>query len=569
MPFRRADAPATIPDEETIEWLLNHQNLTSKRGEATKLLDELNEEERGRTGLVKLGERTRTIQGDPFGIFPAWAGNVGHPRHYQLAEVLHPIFDKIFEAKRKELDSGASIQNFLTKVPNTDPRELACNVADLEEYDVVLDTAEELVLTFNVAGHSVRLMQARDFDKNNANNYNTVRALSSCEEQRKLVADEPMSIELQQYMMAGLPETHGTAGLSGRGERGFFTALRAKAREKYWLILTETERTAEGDALRARAPLSGTYIDLVRANWQPVWNNGPQDTDYFRQYLMDQEASKHVWKTVDGDMLIVIDMNRQVLFASFDELAQFLYGQEVVDLITRALDMWSFYTPLPAPKTAHHVVDDYIRRIHPELDPAKATGDPHGHTIHQSRDMRFTRSLDLEGPASVFLSLCDSVFAKTGDLVRFLMSSLDPEHYRECCEVWKKLPRNIPIKTCDEDFLSLFVLGVNGYTQRHRDTNDVAGGLAGLCTFGGYTGGALCLPQLGIKVPYSPGTCAIIRRDGLEHLVQDYSGPRFFVIGTNHESVRRHGLRMIGKLPPLPPRTSAGKRLREENEVIE
>jgi hypothetical protein len=84
--------------------------------------------------------------------------------------------------------------------------------------------------------------------------------------------------------------------------------------------------------------------------------------------------------------------------------------------------------------------------------------------------------------------LCDSVFAKTGDLVRFLMQSLDPERYQECCDAWKRLPRNIPIKTYNEGFLSPFVLGVNGYTQRHKDIHDVAGGLAGLCTFGNYTG---------------------------------------------------------------------------------
>ncbi|KAK0616298.1 hypothetical protein B0T14DRAFT_567906 [Immersiella caudata] len=236
-----------------------------------------------------------------------------------------------------------------------------------------------------------------------------------------------MSIELQQYMMARLLKTQGTPGLSGRGSRDFFTALCARARERYWLILSEEERATEREALQSQAPLSGTYVDLARANWQPGWNNGARDPDYFRQYLVDQEAAKNVWKLMKEEVVIVVDKNRQVLFASFDKLCQFLYGQELVSLITRALDMWSFYTPLPAPETARHVVDDYVRRIHPELDPAKATvdqlpnaktavahygcwdskGDPQGYTIYQSRNMPFTRSLDLEGPASLFASLCD------------------------------------------------------------------------------------------------------------------------------------------------------------------
>ncbi len=67
------------------------------------------------------------------------------------------------------------------------------------------------------------------------------------------------------------------------------------------------------------------------------------------------------------------------------------------------------------------------------------------------------------------------------------------------------------------------------------------------------TGANLCVPQLGIKVPYTPGTCAIIRGNGLEHLVQDYTGPRFFVIGTNHEACKKHAWRKLGRLPPLPP----------------
>jgi hypothetical protein len=52
MLLRQADASATIPDEEIIECLLNHQNLS---GQATKMLNELSEDEKSRTGLVKLG----------------------------------------------------------------------------------------------------------------------------------------------------------------------------------------------------------------------------------------------------------------------------------------------------------------------------------------------------------------------------------------------------------------------------------------------------------------------------------------------------------------------------------
>lgn len=79
----------------------------------------------------------------------------------------------------------------------------------------------------------------------------------------------------------------------------------------------------------------------------------------------------------------------------------------------------------------------------------------------------------------------------------------------------------------------------------------------------GMIGANLCLPQLGVKVPYASGACAILRGSGLVHLVHDYSGPRFFVIGTNHEACRRHAMRKLGRLPALPdppPRTYMGLR---------
>lgn len=67
-------------------------------------------------------------------------------------------------------------------------------------------------------------------------------------------------------------------------------------------------------------------------------------------------------------------------------------------------------------------------------------------------------------------------------------------------------------------------------------------------------GGNLCVPDLGIKVPYRPGTCLIIRGGALDHLVQDFMGTRYFIICTNHESCRQHALRKMGdpRAKPLP-----------------
>jgi hypothetical protein len=37
----------------------------------------------------------------------------------------------------------------------------------------------------------------------------------------------------------------------------------------------------------------------------------------------------------------------------------------------------------------------------------------------------------------------------------------------------------------------------------------------------------------------------------LEHLVEDYSGERYFIVGTNHESTKKFAWRRMGRLPPL------------------
>lgn len=83
---------------------------------------------------------------------------------------------------------------------------------------------------------------------------------------------------------------------------------------------------------------------------------------------------------------------------------------------------------------------------------------------------------------------------------------------------------------------------------------------------GHHAGGDLALPQLGMKVKYTSGTCAILRGDSLEHLVTDWSGTRYFIVGTNHNSCKRYSYRKMGLEPPLPPlQLKPAKRAREDD----
>lgn len=212
---------------------------------------------------------------------------------------------------------------------------------------------------------------------------------------------------------------------------------------------------------------------------------------------------------MDKDVFVVTDKNNQVVFANVEHAADLMFGTDVVDNLVRALDLWSYFTPLPLPETQRHVVDRWVRHLHPELDLHKAPVDrlpqakmavahlgcwshlfdPNGKMVIRTRDARFARSVNQEYSQLLFPQFAKAVLGKATSITRLLVQNLDPEYYAECVEIFNHLPEGERVVTDDEDFASLFVLLVNAYTQRHRDRTDVKGGLAGLVTLGDYTGG--------------------------------------------------------------------------------
>ncbi|KAK7952418.1 uncharacterized protein PG986_008146 [Apiospora aurea] len=377
--------------------------------------------------------------------------------------------------------------------------------------------------------------------------------------------------------------TDSTSSFEGFSGYGMLATLRSLSQEHFLLHMNAEQRQGIRDLaeLQQDHPELEPALSVIRSNWQQAWDNGRYDVDNFRSYLVDSSASESVWKLVEDDLFIVLDQNRRPVFANCEGLVQSLYGDEVFDKLTRAIDLMSFYQPIPRPETKRHVINRYILHKHPELDPGKATirtlpnakmgvahygcwavkGDWHGRRIYRTKDTQVGRSFDSEKCWPVMPQFMRAVFGTLSDVVRFLMQPLGPDYYQECVEIFAELPDSVKVVTNEQDFCSLFALGVNAHTQRHRDNGDIKGGLAGLATLGNYTGGNLCLPQLGVKVRYGPGACALTRGSGLEHLVTDFQGPRFFAVATNHESSKKFAWRAKGRLPPLPPKPK-GKRRR-------
>lgn len=88
MPSLRAEAPPYVPDEETIEYLLSEADKSSKFRAKISPLQDVKPDVRQRTGLITLGKLQQRIQGDPYGYYFSWAGNVSHSADMRVVSYL-------------------------------------------------------------------------------------------------------------------------------------------------------------------------------------------------------------------------------------------------------------------------------------------------------------------------------------------------------------------------------------------------------------------------------------------------------------------------------------------------
>ncbi|KAK7906431.1 hypothetical protein PG985_016437 [Apiospora marii] len=268
---------------------------------------------------------------------------------------------------------------------------------------------------------------------------------------------------------------------------------------------------------------------------------------------------------MDEDIIVVTDIHHQMMFANFENLAQLLLGPTTTNRLADCLDLWSFFTPLPAPEPSRRVVDRHtIMKMHPELDMSKAPIDtlaqakvatahygtcaPQGGLvmtagIQKTRDSKFLGIPNSGNCVDMLPGLYQAVFGKSSRLIRFLWEPLNPLGYRVASIIFEKLPESRRISVCDDDspdFLSKFSLGVN--KESCNDGKGVEGGILGLVTLGQYQGGELCIPNLGLSVPCTPGTTTLIG-NGFDYYTRDCSGPRFVVTGSNEEVCKKYAFR--------------------------
>lgn len=157
MPLSRAAAPSRVPDQETLESLLGQRNQTSKASTKVKPLQKLKPSQRQRTGLIELAKRKMRIQGDPWGHYLSWAGNVAHPEDMRMYDILSSLCEKLQGYKIQETEHVEAIRALLEMVPTTDVKALASNLADDGRYEVLANDDTEVIITCRIASKSIRL----------------------------------------------------------------------------------------------------------------------------------------------------------------------------------------------------------------------------------------------------------------------------------------------------------------------------------------------------------------------------------------------------------------------------
>jgi hypothetical protein len=95
------------------------------------------------------------------------------------------------------------------------------------------------------------------------------------------------------------------------------------------------------------------------------------------------------------------------------------------------------------------------------------------------------------------------------------------------------------LQTCHEDVF-LGEIWNTGCVGLHRDFNDVKYGLSAMTCYGKFVGGEMCFPDLGIKIPYSPGTLIFAPTQALEHFIASYVGERSGMVHCSHESRHKY-----------------------------
>ncbi|KAK8036700.1 hypothetical protein PG993_008683 [Apiospora rasikravindrae] len=525
--------------------------------------------------LIRYHEERKVIPGDPYGWKLPGCGNISHWEEARRYDEYPKFTDRDFHLCDEE--KAEKVKQYLAGIHDRGID------AVLEGGTIVRKTEEGVVVDHHVQGFSVRVMQMHDvsvFDAKSYCNTRRSRRLESLSDQ--CMAEAPIGRDVENMLMAKRMDRGEAPKMPIRrngteNRKPWYKAMRSQSYNTFWVGTSREERDALREEAQNRNARRYTALESLIAQIEK--EDRSVSKDYFYHYQRDRNAAANdtIYEKPNHDIVIVLDKDSEVVLTKFSKLLGFLFQEKSIAKLEDAVRKWAALPPLPLPDTGRHMVDEMIRLEIPHMDLEKATtleevekrvqcvvhygtwamlGNHNPDRLHKTLDSKLTRGMPrrvLEDvPYHVFPTFTTKAVGLASEAVRFLFSTMAPDEYAKCLDVYKALPDDLKTPLSEPTFSTLFVLGINSYTQRHRDTTDVKFGFASLVGLGSYTGGDLCFPQLALKLEDGPGDCVIFRGRELDHFIHDWDGYRIFLLFTNHQPVRNYAFRKLGLLPSKP-----------------
>jgi hypothetical protein len=122
-----------------------------------------------------------------------------------------------------------------------------------------------------------------------------------------------------------------------------------------------------------------------------------------------------------------------------------------------------------------------------------------------------------------------------------LFMAIDPTAYAKYRTNYVEASKQFPLladidKSPINCFVGYYIL-VNVLTFLHCDTKEPPDGWVIMVVFGGHTGAELCVPDLGISLPYKDADVVFMRSWALRHFIRQFTGDRYVFVFSTSKSI--------------------------------
>lgn len=389
-----------------------------------------------------------------------------------------------------------------------------------------------------VRGRKVRWMKDLDQDGLGEKPCSESKIHARMESELDALVPERVPVQLLHFCMAKIHSVQ-----IAQGSKDVWESIYKQALVQLW---DDTESWPALEQERGLAEKSKPIKESLRKlkrNWNPT------DTkDRRHQSVRDRVRSEKLLIDMPKDSILwIVDKNdKGVLWLDPQGLMR-AYNDDVVHRITEDVrTIFSLEPPRLPDAHRHPFHEDFLRR-NPKFGKDQGFSGVshigHWHMTGYDNVGNILKSSDSFGHSST----CDQLLHQfmhhaCGHVTRAVdlaFGVFDPEMRERYRKVFENGPQFARMSTTEREFACLRAFLSNLQTESHLEEKDWKGGYAWMTPFGNFTGGKLCIPQLGIQVDFPAGSISAIRGESYLHYITDWEGEdRFCFVHTTHESVR-------------------------------